>query len=55
MEDIYLCPDCRAEHTEPYEAVLGHVARCMTCVMLLEALIDEQALRAEILAIRVAA
>jgi len=55
MDDTYLCPDCRAEHTEPYEAVLGHIARCTTCVMLLEALTDEQTLRAEILDIRVAA
>ena len=55
MEDTNLCPDCRAEHAEPYEAVLGHVARCMSCVMLLELLAEEQALHAEILEIRVAA
>lgn len=55
MDDIYLCPDCRCEHAEPFEAVLGHLARCMSCVMLLEALSDEAALRAEIMAIRVAA
>lgn len=55
MEDTYLCPDCRAEHSEPFEAVLGHVARCMSCVMLLEVLAEEQALRAEIVEIRVAA
>jgi hypothetical protein len=55
MDDTYLCPDCRAEHSEPYEAALGHIARCMTCVMLLEALGDEQALHEAILEIRVAA
>jgi hypothetical protein len=55
MEDIYLCPDCRAEHSEPFEAVLGHIARCLSCVMLLEILSDEQAFRREILEIRVAA
>jgi hypothetical protein len=55
MEDTYLCPDCRAEHTEPYEAVLGHIARCLTCVMLLEVLAEEQALHEKILEIRVAA
>jgi len=55
MEDTYLCPDCRTEHAEPFEAVLGHVARCMSCVMLLEILAEEQALHAEILEIRVAA
>jgi hypothetical protein len=55
MDETYLCPDCRAEHSEPFEAVLGHIARCMSCVMLLEALADEQALREEILEIRVAA
>jgi hypothetical protein len=55
MEDIYLCPDCRAEHSEPFEAVLGHIARCMSCVMLLEILSDEQAFCREILEIRVAA
>ena len=55
MEDTYLCPDCRAEHADPHEAVLGHIARCLTCVMLLEALTEEQALYAEILEIRVAA
>lgn len=55
MDETYLCPDCRAEHSEPLEAVLGHIARCMSCVMLLEALADEQALHEQILEIRVAA
>jgi hypothetical protein len=55
MDDTYLCPDCRTEHSEPYEAVLGHVARCVSCVMLLEVLAEEQALFAGILEIRVAA
>jgi len=55
MEDTYLCPDCRAEHNEPYEAVLGHIARCLTCVMLLEVLAEEQARHEKILEIRVAA
>jgi hypothetical protein len=55
MDDIYLCPDCRAEHAEPHEAVVGHIARCFTCVMLLEALTDKQTLELEILEIRVAA
>ena len=55
MDDTYLCPDCRAEHSEPHEAALGHVARCTSCVMLLEILAEEQALHAEILEIRVAA
>jgi hypothetical protein len=55
MDDIYLCPDCHTEHTEPQEAVLGHVARCMGCQMLLEALTGEQALQGEIIEIRVAA
>jgi hypothetical protein len=55
MEDNHLCPDCRAEHSEPFEPVLGHIARCMSCVMLLEILSDEQALRSEILEIRIAA
>jgi hypothetical protein len=55
MEDTYLCPDCRAEHTEPHEAVLGHLARCLTCVLLLEALTEEQTLYEHILHIQVAA
>ena len=55
MDDTYLCPDCRAEHSEPFEAVLGHIARCMSCVMLLEVLADEQALHPAILEIRIAA
>ena len=55
MDDIYLCPDCHTEHTEPSEAVLGHLARCMGCALLLELLIDEQAFGAELLEIRIAA
>jgi len=55
MDDTYLCPDCRAEHGEPYEAVAGHIARCMSCVMLLEILDEERATHAEILEIRIAA
>jgi hypothetical protein len=55
MEDTYLCPDCRAEHAEPYEAVLGHIARCISCAIMLDMLIEEQILRTEILEIRVAA
>ncbi len=34
MDDVFLCPDCHAEHNEPLEATLGHVARCLTCEML---------------------
>jgi hypothetical protein len=55
MDDTYLCPDCRAEHAEPYEAVAGHIARCESCAMLLEILADERAFHAEILEIRIAA
>ncbi len=55
MDDIYLCPDCRAEHAEPYEAVLGHIARCFTCVILHEAPTGEQAIHREIMEIHVAA
>jgi hypothetical protein len=55
MENTYLCPDCRAEHAEPHDAVLGHIARCLTCVLLLELLTDEQALHQQIHEIRLAA
>jgi hypothetical protein len=55
MEQTYLCPDCRAEHAEPHEAVLGHIARCLMCELLLEALTDEQALNSQIIEIRLAA
>lgn len=55
MEDVYLCPDCRFEHAEPHEAVLGHIARCVSCGMLLDALAEEQAVLAEIVEVRVAA
>jgi hypothetical protein len=55
MDDIYLCPDCRAEHSEPYEAVAGHIARCESCVMLLDLLTEERTLQAQILEIRLAA
>jgi hypothetical protein len=55
MEELYLCPDCRAEHAEPYEAVLGHHARCVACALVLEALIGEQMLELKVLAIRIAA
>jgi hypothetical protein len=54
MEDIYVCPDCRAEHAEPFEPALGHIARCMSCAMLLE-MLYEQALGLEIFEIRIAA
>jgi len=43
MDDFYLCPDCRSEHAEPREAVLGHIARCDSCVLLLDVLAEEQA------------
>ena len=55
MEKTYLCPDCRAEHSEPHEAVLGHIARCLTCALLLEMLLDEAAYRETIVEIRLAA
>jgi hypothetical protein len=55
MEDTYFCPDCRAEHTEPLEAVLGHIARCLGCAMLLEALTEDRWLYAQIREIRIAA
>jgi hypothetical protein len=55
MDDTYLCPDCHAEHTEPLDAVLGHLARCLTCATLFDALTEEQILLEEIAEIRVAA
>jgi hypothetical protein len=55
MEDIYLCPDCRSEHTEPVDALLGHVARCLTCALLAEALAAENAVHEEFLTGRIAA
>jgi hypothetical protein len=33
MDDRFLCPDCSAEHSEPLDATLGHVARCLTCAI----------------------
>jgi hypothetical protein len=55
MDDIYLCPDCHAEHTEPQDAALGHLARCLTCAVLFDALTEEQMLDEQIAEIRVAA
>jgi hypothetical protein len=55
MENIYVCPDCRAEHAEPHEAVLGHIARCSSCALLLEVLAAEAAAHERIVEIRLAA
>ncbi len=52
MNEIYLCPDCRTEHTEPCEAVLGHIACCMGCTLFLDLLAEEGL---ELLEIRIAA
>jgi hydrogenase maturation factor HypF (carbamoyltransferase family) len=55
MENLYLCPDCRTEHTDPQDAILGHIARCVSCALLLQILNDEQTLYAQILEVRLAA
>ena len=55
MEDFFMCPDCRNEHSEPHEAVLGHLARCVSCVLLLDVLFEEQAFYDQIVEIRIAA
>jgi hypothetical protein len=56
MNDVYVCPGCRCEHSEPSEAVLGHLARCESCALLLELLAEERpAAYAPMAAIRVAA
>ena len=55
MDETYLCPDCMREHAEPQEAVLGHLARCQTCLLMFEALTDERTLHERILEIRAAA
>ena len=55
MDETYFCPDCHAEHTEPHDAVLGHLALCIDCAMLFDALTAEQLLHDEITEIRVAA
>ncbi len=55
MDNTYLCPDCRAEHADPYEAVMGHIARCESCALLLDILNEERTLQSEILQIRIAA
>ncbi len=53
MDNTYLCPDCRAEHAEPYEAVTGHIARCESCALLLDILNERT--ESEILQVRIAA
>ena len=55
MDDFFLCPDCRHEHAEPHHAVLGHIARCLSCAMLLEMLDEQQAFYEEIISVRLAA
>lgn len=45
MDEIYLCPDCYAEHQEPLEATLGHLVRCPECALLAETDPPGQALR----------
>jgi hypothetical protein len=45
MDETYFCPDCHAEHTEPQDAVLGHVARCLTCAIAADIRAAEQQLR----------
>jgi hypothetical protein len=37
MDDIFICPECRATHDEPLEATLGHLALCLACAILAEA------------------
>jgi hypothetical protein len=55
MEETYLCPDCHTEHAEAAVPVLGHLARCLECAMLLEVLAEERAFYAEVIEIRIAA
>ena len=55
MDQIFLCPDCRSEHAEPYEAVLGHLARCEGCALLLDLITEGPALDVRFIEIRVAA
>ena len=55
MEETYLCPDCSVEHTEPVDAVLGHLARCMTCALLLDELTQMALLDLRYIEVRLAA
>jgi hypothetical protein len=41
MNAPYICPDCSAEHDEPFEATLGHLARCLDCLVADEAARDD--------------
>ncbi len=36
-DERFICPDCCAEHREPLEAALGHIAHCLTCALALDA------------------
>ncbi len=47
MDDRYLCPDCSAEHSEPLEATLGHLALCLTCAVAAEGLHPTQPVSVE--------
>lgn len=38
MDDIFICPECRAAHDDPLEATLGHFALCLTCAVVIETL-----------------
>jgi hypothetical protein len=40
MDDRFICPDCYAEHTEPLDAALGHLVRCLSCALAVDAAND---------------
>ena len=50
-----MCPDCRDEHSDPYEAVFGHLVRCAPCGMLAESLELDRYADHEIAEVRLAA
>jgi hypothetical protein len=60
MDEQLHCPDCHADHLEPAEAVLGHLARCLACALAADVELAEQALapkvvRANLIGLRTAA
>jgi hypothetical protein len=55
MDETFFCRDCGAEHLEPIEAMLGHLARCLNCLIFDEAYEPVVTLTIELVEIRVAA
>jgi DNA-directed RNA polymerase subunit RPC12/RpoP len=50
MDTSYCCPDCGDEHSDPAEATLGRLVRCLDCQIEIDLALEIKAIPIRLIA-----